>query len=255
MKKGVGSLSRSGISPSEKDSRPLDRKKRMPGRERSGIHANKPSLVRERLVSPGFRNRVSLRISPQGRACAVQFLASQDQVPRSVAGVRHPRQSDSSLNNTPNPGISWRNKFEPRLWVPDFDADGCSHQHHFAFATDVEELSKALGDHQPRPVRQSHRPRARRKQPPETLHVPPFLFQAAGLHFLTDQPHAVVDSLLPVGRTPQAQTAGLLLGENHVPFGIRDRLGQFRWQRDSIAVINDPLEFAGQKQGGHEEQT
>ena len=41
--------------------RDKETKKRMPGREKSGIHANEPSLVRERLLSLGFHYRVSHR--------------------------------------------------------------------------------------------------------------------------------------------------------------------------------------------------
>src|SRR5207253_608424 len=71
-------------------------------------------------------------------------------------------------------------KVEPRLWVPDFDADGRSHEHHLAVARHIEELAKTFRDHQPRAVGQSHRSRAGREQPPQPLHLSPLLFHPSG---------------------------------------------------------------------------
>ncbi len=224
-----------------------------PARERSGIHANKPSMVRERLNFAWIPKPSESSLFSRGRACAVlaMYVGSSSAVAVVVTIRSTTRSTGLSVRQLLEQHAERRHfltqQIEPRLWVPDFDTDGSPDEHHFALAGHVQKFAKSFGDDQPRSVGQPHCSRAGRQQPPQALHVSPFLLHPSRLNLLPDQIDAVVRPLLPVGGTPETETTGPLLRENHVPFGIGDRLGQLGRQRDPVTVINDPLEFARQK--------
>ena len=102
----------------------------------------------------------------------------------------------------------------PFLRVPDFDADGCTNNHHFAAGIQSQELPEAIRQDYPAAFCNRDQLMPSGKQSSQFLDVRQFLVQFAGLDFGFHQTHSVIQTLLPAGGAPDAQAARLLLGQD-----------------------------------------